>query len=395
MTTMTASFASRCPSCGHTIRAGAPIAKSTGGKYVHATCAAGKAPAATPARARKSSTPRPRRSPAPAGPELRNDRDAYCVGDVRGAQLTAREIAECEARQSITATEIPGEPCKRAGDRRVAVVVIHASRISQEWADDNGYCGRYGAIVRLATEAEAASIVAERAAAAAAKADADARARAWSEQLAALTAGRIYDEGGKIDRTGAEVLHEERKGLHGTVSERWSRLADGSILVERYAYDDDRWGRWVTTEQLLEAARASERSLEDAIRGQRYSALDRAIVWLAAQAGKTPRPPVTSTLCGLSRPVTLHVRRSVVAGRIVAGSRAESGQEQVDGRWITEWSWSLDQLRELLASGPGTEVFAGVEFAPEADLGGDRLMLRDGLWIDGMGAALAQIEAAS
>src|SRR5678816_2782450 len=335
MTTMTARFDSQCPTCRRTIRAGAPIAKS-GAKYVHAACAAGQ-PAPKP---RKPSAPRPRREPPPAGPELRNDRDAYRVGEVRVAQLTASEIAECEARQSLTATEIPGEPCKRAGDRRVAVVVVHTDRMSQEAADDNGYCGRYGAIVRLATAEEAAPLVSERAAKAQSKADAEIRQRAWNDQRAELIAGRIYvDTVDLADRNGAEILHEERRGLHGTVSERWSQLSDGSIMVESFAYDDHRCGRYVTLEQLLALARSAGRSLEDAIRGQRYSAVDRAIVWLAAQAGKAPRPPVTVTLRGLSVPVTLEVRWSGwSAGLVVAAVTSPSGQLKVDGQWITEYT---------------------------------------------------------
>lgn len=38
------------------------------------------------------------------------------------SQLTASEVAECEARQSLTASDIPGDkPIKRAGDRRVGL----------------------------------------------------------------------------------------------------------------------------------------------------------------------------------------------------------------------------------------------------------------------------------
>lgn len=396
MTTIKANFASRCPTCHSTIEAGASIAKGTGGKYVHAACAAGtSAPAAKPARARKPSAPRASRSTPPEGPTMRNDRDAYARGETLVVQLTAREVAECETRQSLTATEIPGEPCKRTGDRRVAVVVIHTDRMSQDDADDNGYCGRFGCVVRLATATEAAPLVAERAAKSAAKADAASKAQAWAAQLAALTAGRIYVEGADLDRAGAEVLHEERKGLHGTVSARWSRLADGSIAQETYAYDDERWGRWVTVEQLVDLGRASTRTLEDAIRGQRYSALDRALVWLAAQAGKAPRQPVTVTLHGLEQPATLVVRISSASGLVVAeilGGGSVKVPMVGGGVHVQyEWAWPIDRLRVDLDAAPGAEAFADLEFAPGAEMGGNRLALPHGLWIEGMRAALSQL----
>lgn len=451
MTTIKANYSSRCPSCGQTIRAGSSIAKGPGGKYVHVSCASGvQAPAAKSARARKPSAPRTRRSALPEGPMMRNDKAPYERGEVLTCQLTTAEIAECEARQSplatqakynptarawllpdgrdaiavcgsclscgmrpavtsgghcsgcqpeqlFSATEIPGEPCKRAGNRRVAVVVIHTDRMSQDDADDNGYCGRYGCVVRLATAAEAAPLVAERATKAQAKADAVAKAQAWSVQLAELTAGRVLVEGGDIVREGAEVIHEERKGLHGTVSGRWSRLADGSIAQETYRYDDERWGRWVTTEQLLDLARASTRSLEDAIRGQRYSALDRAIVWLAAQAGQTPRPPVTVTLRGLEQPVTLVVRLSRPSGLIVAESLGGGAVRIPEGdsvRVTSEWAWPVDRLRAQLDAAPDPAVFADLEMAPGAEISsGDRLPLPGGLWIEGMRAALVELEA--
>lgn len=392
--TITAKFPGVCLTCGGKIRKGDQIEwkKDAGSK--HAACASGQ-PAPTPApRPRKPSAPRTRREPPPDGPMLRNDRAPYTRGDVLVSQLTAGEVVECEARQSIAATEIPGEPCK--GDRRrVAVVVIHTDRMSPSDADDNGHCGQYGAIVRLATAEEAAPILAERAA----KAQADAAELEWDAQRAELTAGRIFVDGGKIERSGAEVLHEERKRLHGTVSERWSRLADGSVLTERYSYDDDRWGRWVTTEQLLAEARAADRSLEDAIRGQRYSAVDRAIVWLAAKAGKTPRPPVTVTLHGMEQPVTLTVRPGVQIGgqeRIVAEPLDGGSVRAPDGQRYYEWTWSLSGLRQQLGAAAPAEAFADIEFAPGAEIGGgDRLTLSGGLWIEGMRAALAELEARS
>jgi hypothetical protein len=190
------------------------------------------------------------------------------------------------------------------------------------------------------------------------------------------------------------VLHEERKGLHGTISGRWSRLADGSIAQETYAYDDERWGRWVTTEQLLELARASTRTLEDAIRGQRYSALDRAIVWLAAQAGQTPRAPVTVTLCGLERPVTLAVRL-IRASHLVVGEVLGGGSVRVPRAGTihvqSEWAWPIDRLRAQLDAAAPAEAFGDLEFAPGVEIGGDRLAQPHGLWIEGMRAALAQL----
>lgn len=393
--TITAKFPGKCTVCGGAIRPGQQIEWRKGAGSHHASCgAADPAPAAKPPRARKSPASRARRTAPPAGPEMRNDRAPYTMGEVLTCQLSAREISECEARQSIAATDVPGDkPIKRAGDRRVAVVVIHTDRMRQDDADDNGYCGRYGAIVRLATAEESAPLLAERAAKTQAQADAAGAAQAWAAELAALTAGRILVEGGAIDRVGAEVLHEERKGLHGTVSARWSRLADGSIAQETYAYDDERWGRWVTTEQLLDLARASTRTLEEAIRGQRYSALDRAIVWLAAQAGETPRPPVTVTLRGLSVPVTLEVRWSSWSpGLVVAAVQDPSFQRKVDDQWITEYTWPIDRLRTLLDAPAPAEAFADLEFAPGAEIGGDRLALQHGLWIEGMRGALAHLE---
>lgn len=397
--TITARFAGKCTVCGGSIAAGDEIEWSKGRGSKHVACAAGAAK--PPARESKPvKPPRARRSepkaPPPDGPELRNDRTPYQMGAVIVAQLIATEIAECEARQAITATEIPGEPCKRAGDRRVAVVVIHTDRLSQEWADDNGYCGRYGAIVRLATADEAAPILADRASKAQAKADAEARDRAWKEQRAALIAGRVYVDQATYDGKDAEVLHEERRGLHGTISERWARLSDGSIVAESHSYDDHRCGRYVTVDQLLEMARASDRSLEDAIRGQRYSAVDRAIVWLAAQAGKMPRPPVTVTLRGLEAPVTLTVRVGH-AGRIVAEPLGGGSVRVPEGNSVRityEWTWSLDQLRRQLEAPPPSGAFGDIEFAPEAELGGeDRVALPGGLWIEGMRAALAELAA--
>lgn len=401
METITARFATKCPSCHRPINEGAPIAKGPAGKYVHAACVGGPPASAPPA----PKVSRPRRDRAsrpapPAGPEMRNDRDAYAVGDVLTCQLSAREISECEARQSITAIDVTGDkPIKRAGDRRVAVVVVHASRMRQDDADDNGYCGRYGAIVRLATADEAAPLVAARAAKAQAQTDAKAAARAWSTRLAELTEGRLLVEGGSIDRAG-EVIHEERKGLHGTVSGRWSRLADGSIQQEIYAYDDERWGRWITVDQLLDLARESTRTLEEAIRGQRYSALDRAIVWLAAQAGKTPRPPVTVTLRGLEQPVTLTVRISSASGLVVAEIQGGGSVKvpMVGGgvHMQYEWAWPVDRLHAQFDAAPHAEAFADLEFAPGVEVAsGDRLALPDGLWIEGMRAALAVLGRAA
>lgn len=97
---------------------------------------------------------------------MRNDQGPYTVGELLVARLRESEIKECEERQGLTATEIPAadENAKplRADERRVGCIVIHADRISQEWADDNGYCGRFGAIVRLATPEECASTIAAR-----------------------------------------------------------------------------------------------------------------------------------------------------------------------------------------------------------------------------------------
>lgn len=396
--TITAKYAGKCTVCKGHIAEGDEIEWSKGKGSKHAACAVGSAQ--PPARDSKPARPRARRSepkaPRPDGPMLRNDRDPYVKGAVLVAQLSAAEIAECEARQAIAATEIPGDPCKRAGDRRVAVVVIHTDRMSQDDADDDGYCGRFGATVRLATADEAATILAERAAKAQAKADAEAKDRAWKTLRATLTAGRILVEDGEFDRTGAEVLHEERRGMHGTISERWARLSDGSIMVESHSHDDHRCGRYVTTDRLLEMARASTKTLEDAIRGQRYSAVDRAIVWLAAQAGKTPRPPVTVTLRGLDAPVTLSVRVGY-AGRIVAeplGGGTVRVPEGNSVRIAYEWTWSVDQLRSLLEAAPPSGAFGDIEFAPGAEIGGgDRVALPGGLWIEGMRAALAELEA--
>jgi hypothetical protein len=395
--TITAKFPGVCTVCQGKIRAGDQIEWAKGAGSKHAACAAGKPAAASQAapKPRKSSAPRARREP-PAGPMMRNDRAPYERGEVLTCQLTTAEVAECETRQSLTATDVPGDKPERAGRRRVAVVVIHTDRMSQENADDNGYMGRYGCVVRLATAEEAAPLVETRAAKAQAKANAEAAAKAWSAQLATLTAGRILVEGGSIDRAGAEILHEERKGLHGTVSARWSRLADGSIAQETYAYDDERWGRWVTVEQLLDFARVSGRSLEDAIRGQRYSAIDRAIVWLAAQAGKTPRAPVTVTLCGLSTPVTLEVRISSASGLVVAepvGGAAIRIPEGNSVRISSGWSWPVDRLRAQLDAAAPASAFTDLEFAPGAEIGGDCLPLPGGLWIEGMRAALAELEA--
>lgn len=396
MTTMTASFSSRCLDCGRRIAAGAPIAKGVGGKYVHAACAAG-APA--PARGSAPKAPRAssaRKSQPPAGPEMRNDRDAYAVGQVLVVQLTAAEVADCEARQAgVTATDVAGDkPVARSGDRRVAVVVIHTSRISAEWAEDNGHCGRYGAIVRLATAAEAAPVLAERAAKAAAKADAAAKEQAWAPELSALIAGRVYVETVELsERAGAVVLREERRGYQGTVSARWSRLVDGSIMAETHGYDDHRCGRYVTTEQLLDLARSSTRTLEDAVRGQRYSAIDRAIVWLAARAGQSPRPQVTVTLCGLEAPVTLVVRLVGPSKMVCAGLARGGSIRTPDGHTLYDWAWPIDRLRADLATAePSPDVFAGIEFAPGAGpIAGDRLPQPGGLWIEGMRAALDRL----
>lgn len=156
--TITAKYSSICPACGHGIIPGTQVEWSKGTKARHTSCPVGSVAIPKAQRSIRS-----RKGTPPAGPELRNDRDPYRVGDVLVVQLTAAEVTECEARQGLLATDIPSDkPVKRAGDRRVAVVVIHADRISQEWADDNGFCGRFGATVRLATAQEASPLVVRR-----------------------------------------------------------------------------------------------------------------------------------------------------------------------------------------------------------------------------------------
>jgi hypothetical protein len=284
--TIKARFSGTCTVCGGDFPVGAEIEWRKGAGSRHAACAAG-APAPQPAPAKPSRTPRQRRERAepPAGPWISNNEHPYALSDVCGAILTGAEVAECEAQQAITATSLPGAPSKRAGDRRVAVVVIFAARMSRSEAEDNGYSDRYSAVVRLATAEEAAPLLAERQAAADKRAW-DAFRGAWDRIAEAARedhlAPLVYVETVSRDESrGAVVLHEERRGVHGSISARWSRLVDGSIMHETFAYDDWRCGRYVTGAQLLELARTSTRSLDDAIRGQRYSALDRAIVWLA------------------------------------------------------------------------------------------------------------------
>lgn len=401
---ITALYPGTCTICGRRWRAGDQIVWTKGqgakGSGQHAACASGApAPKAAPAKARKASAPRGPKTPPPAGPELRNDDSPYTVGEVLVALLPGSVVAECEARQGITATEIPGPAPKRASDRRVAVVALWAERISGELAEDMGYIGRYGAIVRLATAEEAGAVVAQR--------QAKQVQAAWStfcsgwERLAervrnAALSSLVFVEGGKFERAGAEILHEERKGLHGAPSARWSRLADGSILIERWSYDDDRWGCWVTVEQLLKLARASNRTLEEAVRGQRYSAIDRAIVWLAAQDGRSPRPPVTVTLHGLDAPVELEVTARRRGDRtILHAERVGGGQVRTpDGRVHYELEWDVDQLDRQLAPAAAADAFDGIEFAPGAELGGDRLMLPGGLWITGIRAAVRDLASA-
>ncbi len=243
MATITARYDSICPACGSEITTGDRVEWSKGAKARHTACPAGASP-------RIATKPRTRRAPSapPVGPELRNDNSSYTVGDVLVAQLSANEVAECEARQAISATGVPGDkPIRRAGNRRVAVAVIHASRISQEWADDNGYCGRYGAILRLATADEAAPLLAERQEKAKARAEAEALEAVWQAQIVGLTAARCYvDNVDPETSKGAEVIHEERRGAHGSISARWSRLTDGSVMHESFSYDDHRCGKYGT-----------------------------------------------------------------------------------------------------------------------------------------------------
>lgn len=398
--TITAKYPGKCSVCGRAFAAGAQIEWSKGAGSKHAACAAG----AAPARESTPKTSRAQRAPKaiPAGPALRNDKDPYHLGDVLVRQLTASEITACESRQGLTATEIPGPACRRPGDRRVAVVVVHTDRMRQEDADDNGYCGRYGATVRLATADEAAPVLAARTAKLAGE--------HWSRFVgawvsigdavrAAALADHVYVETvDPADRIGAVELCTERRGLHGAISARWSRLIDGSIMHETWRYDDDRCGRWVTVDQLVQIAlhqlEGAGRTLEEAIRGQRYSAVDRAIVMLEARGGRTPRPPVTVTLHGLDAPVTLELRLISASG-MVCGEILGGGSVQVPERGSvvtrSEWAWPISRLREQLAATPPTGVFSGIEFAPGAELGADRLPLPEGLWIEGMRAALAQM----
>jgi hypothetical protein len=395
MATITARYASICPTCGQAINPGDKVEWQRGAKATHTAC-----PSAVAKSAPK--TPRARRAPraVPVGPELRNDRNSYAVGAVLVAQLGSEEVTGCELRQGLIATEIPGDPCKRAGDRRVAVVVIHADRISQEWADDNGYCGRYGAIVRLATAEEAAEVLAERAAKLVGQRW-NGFVGAWGAiaeaVLRAHLASLVYVDCVDCDSAvfkGATVVYVERRGLHGSMSARWYRLVDGTIAHETMGGDDYRIGRWVTVAQLIDLSRESPRTLEDAIRGQRYSAIDRAIVWLAAQAGLLPRAPVTVTLHGLQEPVTLSVR--VCASKVIAEVLGGRSVQVPDGdhlRTAYEWAWSIDQVHRQL-SGLAAGAFSDLELAPGADLGdGNRLPLPGGLWIEGMRAALSALGA--
>lgn len=170
--TITAKFPGKCEVCGGKIRPGDRIEWKKGAGSRHEACATGAAaqqPTQAAARApRKPSAPRAPKQ-IPAGVMLRSDKHAYHMGDVMPAILRDAEISECEERQAIKATEIPaadvaGKPL-REGERRVGVVVIHTDRMSQESSDDNGYCGRYGATVRLATSDECAEIVTQRRAA--------------------------------------------------------------------------------------------------------------------------------------------------------------------------------------------------------------------------------------
>lgn len=391
---ITAKYNSMCPTCSCPINAGDMVEWSKGRRATHADCQAEGS--RTDRKGSSRSLSRPSRK-APPGPELRNDRSPYVSGSVLVVQLSTAEIAECEARQSIAATEIPGDkPCKRAGDRRVAAVVIHMDRLSTEWADDNGYCGRYGAVVRLATADEAAPLVADRAAKEAAKAEAEAMARRWTLERDERIAGRIYVEmTGPGGRDGAVVLHEERRGYNGTISERWSSLPDGSVMVETFGGDDWRCGRYVTADQLLDMARTASRTLEDAVLGQRYSSLDRAIIWLAHMDGKTPRPPVTVTLHGLADPVILSVRL-IAPGQIIAEvSSAASVQVVEVDSLITryQWTWPISDLRDQLDARPPASAFADIDFAePDVSVNDqDRLILPGGLWISGMGVALREL----
>lgn len=118
-------------------------------------------PPSPPARAPRAKRTTP--TVPPVGPQLRNDRSPYADAAFLVAILEESDIAECEGRQGLTATEVPATTDKAelvpAGRRRVGCVVIHTDRISQSAADDNGYCGRYGAIVRLATVEECAPAI--------------------------------------------------------------------------------------------------------------------------------------------------------------------------------------------------------------------------------------------
>ncbi len=291
--TITARFSGQCLVCGGHIAAGEQIEWKKGEGSKHAACAAGKpapaaaSPAASAKRAtRRAAAPRQRREPPPEGPVFRNDKQPYMVGTVMAGLLPAKDIAECEARQSLAAVDVPGDPPKPSSEprRRVALVVIYADRVSQDVADDNGYMGRYGAVVRLATATEAAELVAERQAALDAKHWAR-YAAAWGAIGAAARKAAlrdlVYVEAIQIGDMPSPVKLAEYKD--GGTLHRWYRGADGTIGHDSYSYDDGRFGVYMSVDAVLALARrelaSGKRTVEQALRGQPYSALDRAILW--------------------------------------------------------------------------------------------------------------------
>lgn len=112
----------------------------------------------------KPSRPSPKkssRSEPPAGPRVSRaqGKDPFEVGATIAAILTSEEIAAAEARQGLSAVEVPGAPSP-GGRRRVACMVEwETSLTSHEVEELDAWSHQHTAVVRLATPEEAAALV--------------------------------------------------------------------------------------------------------------------------------------------------------------------------------------------------------------------------------------------